>query len=102
MSEGADSAEPEVRSPEVIGEDLPCVRCGYNLRGLDVTGTCPECGGPVEASRSGDLLRFADVGWLTRIFRGSRWIEICSLALAWMAALALILVLRRVAPQVPG
>ncbi len=24
--------------------DLPCVRCGYDLRGLDVAGACPECG----------------------------------------------------------
>lgn len=28
----------------------PCVRCGYDLRGLQSTGTCPECGTPVGLS----------------------------------------------------
>jgi hypothetical protein len=27
-----------------IGIDLPCTRCGYNLRGARVVARCPECG----------------------------------------------------------
>lgn len=27
-----------------VAEDLMCITCGYNLRGLDRTGGCPECG----------------------------------------------------------
>lgn len=30
-------------SRELSG-DLPCVQCGYNLKGLTVKGMCPECG----------------------------------------------------------
>jgi hypothetical protein len=29
---------------------LPCVVCGYNLQGLSVLGTCPECGSAVRAT----------------------------------------------------
>jgi hypothetical protein len=39
-----------------IAANIPCLRCGYNLRGLDPQGRCPECGdavGPsVEAHRA--------------------------------------------------
>ena len=31
-------------------EDLPCVRCGYNLRGLKPEGNCPECGAAISKS----------------------------------------------------
>ena len=27
-----------------VAEDVPCVGCGYNLRGLEASGRCPECG----------------------------------------------------------
>lgn len=30
--------------------DLPCVGCRYNLRGLSVRGSCPECGIPIRAT----------------------------------------------------
>lgn len=33
-----------------IGADLPCVRCGYNLRNLPVERVCPECAHPAFAS----------------------------------------------------
>jgi len=29
-----------------IDTDLPCVDCGYNLRGLTTSDKCPECGTP--------------------------------------------------------
>jgi hypothetical protein len=37
----------EVNPPFVdplIDEDMPCIKCGYNLRGLQDQGQCPECG----------------------------------------------------------
>ncbi len=36
-------------SRELAG-DLPCIQCGYNLRGLTVKGMCPECGTSVRAT----------------------------------------------------
>jgi len=39
MSEGV----PNV-AEELVGEDLACAGCGYNLRTMPVGGKCPECG----------------------------------------------------------
>lgn len=33
-----------------LSGDLRCVRCGYNLRGLSIMGSCPECGTPIRAT----------------------------------------------------
>jgi hypothetical protein len=35
-------------SDELIDADMPCLRCGYNLRGLKPVGQCPECGSRIE------------------------------------------------------
>jgi hypothetical protein len=57
-----------------ICTDLACRRCAYNLRGLNPAGRCPECGTPVGLSCHGDLLRFADPGWLDTLARGTSFI----------------------------
>lgn len=41
--------EPSLIARELTG-DLPCVRCRYNLRGLSVSGSCPECSLPIRAT----------------------------------------------------
>ena len=46
------SAAPETTAPEVprVEADLPCFRCGYNLRTLPIDGVCTECGTGVSES----------------------------------------------------
>lgn len=54
-----------------IAIDLACLQCGYNLRGLDPAGRCPECGADIAVSTRGDLLRFANPDWLHRVKLGA-------------------------------
>ncbi len=54
--------------------DLPCRHCGYNLRGLDESRACPECGTAVGRSLLGDQLRFSDPQWVATLARGANWI----------------------------
>ncbi len=53
----------------VVG-DVPCRRCSYNLRGLNYSGRCPECGTAVGQSIYGNLLRFSDPQWVDKLARG--------------------------------
>lgn len=46
----ADPARAEGHLGRELGGDLPCVVCGYNLRGLSIRGVCPECGAGVRAT----------------------------------------------------
>jgi hypothetical protein len=39
----ADAAPP-------VDADVPCFRCGYNVRGLPADGQCPECAAPIDES----------------------------------------------------
>ena len=57
--------------PIPVSADTPCVHCGYNLRTLDSTGQCPECGAPVSDSTGSNLLRAADAHWLKKIAHGA-------------------------------
>ena len=44
----ATTADADVTSP--VDADVPCFRCGYNVRGLPDDGRCPECAAPVDES----------------------------------------------------
>ncbi|MGD8451179.1 MAG: hypothetical protein PVJ57_05120 [Phycisphaerae bacterium] len=53
-----------------LAEDRRCSRCGYNLRGLEPAGDCPECAQPVRESLVSNQLRYADRRWLRKVRLG--------------------------------
>ncbi len=78
---GPPSVEPARAAS--LTTDVPCVQCGYNLRGLPEGGRCPECGTPIARSLRGNLLSTADPAWLERVYRGQA--VVCAGCLALMA-----------------
>ena len=102
ISGRSDDAKKPSESQEQCAspEDLPCIRCGYNLRELSPDGRCPECGTPIHRSIHGDLLSAADPAWLTRVSRGFTLIEAAAVTLASIA-LFLVLALTFRAPWIP-
>lgn len=61
---------PPVFAPAVI-TDTPCIGCGYNIRSLELSVRCPECGTPVQATLSGGL-RYAPEAYLRRMLLATR------------------------------
>ena len=59
-----------------IGQDLPCLKCGYNLRTLLDDGECPECGASVHESARLAWLCHHDPAWLRRLEVATIWIEV--------------------------
>jgi len=59
-----------------VEHDLPCLACGYNLRGLALAGLCPECAAPVTRSRAGNLLKNREPGWVGRVALGLRLVAV--------------------------
>lgn len=84
---GFDPAQP--MSSEPLTSDAPCRKCGYNLRGLNLDGRCPECGTPVGLSLYGDLLRYSDPNWVRTLYRGVRTI-IWGIVVAFLGAILMI------------
>jgi hypothetical protein len=70
----APACNPALLDPAgAVAGDLPCCKCGYNLRGLRPADRCPECAASILTTVTGNLLRFADRKWLTRVDNGVRW-----------------------------
>ena len=53
-----------------MAADLPCAACSYNLRGLAMSGACPECGRPVQVSLDAAASGFGSVRRIRRLRRG--------------------------------
>ncbi len=68
--EGIDVA---LNADGLIGDDIVCRKCSYNLRGLSPEGRCPECGTSIGWSIHGDLLRFSDPVWVSHLANGALW-----------------------------
>lgn len=67
-----------------IEQDRPCLRCGYNLVGLETEGRCPECGTPITRRRAGDP--FSD----TLVNAPTRYLETLLIGLGLMAGAILL------------
>jgi hypothetical protein len=72
-----------------IDVDRACATCGYNLRGLQPAGLCPECGSLVSESLGNEALEWRDARWVARLRGG------CALVLGGQFALVVSLVRQR-------
>lgn len=86
-------ASSRAERDDATEQALPCVCCGYDLRGLNETGLCPECSTPIRRSVVDNLLVHADRNWLKGLVIGCRVLWIGSAAIAISLALSLLLVL---------
>jgi len=73
---------------QLVEHDAACTRCGYNLRGLQVVGKCPECAWSIEASLRGGLLRFAGPEYLSSLALGAKIVIILNIANAVLGLVA--------------
>ena len=79
------SLEEAIAADAIVGDDRPCLRCGYNLRGIGVAGACPECGAPARYSLRSTLLKHSPPDYLRRLRVGARLaaLGLILLALSW-------------------
>src|SRR5262249_23944264 len=63
---------PQPIATTVVEDDLPCVHCGYNLKTLQSTMRCPECGllASDTVTLSAELSR-SRPGWLRWLVAGN-------------------------------
>jgi hypothetical protein len=60
--------------PDAVYTDQHCISCGYLLRGLNPSGTCPECGTSVAESLRGDLLFYRNIEYVRTLKKGLSYI----------------------------
>jgi hypothetical protein len=69
---GPDGGRPlgSAAAHRLATQDVPCLRCGYNLRGLKIDGLCPECGAPIARSLHGNLLGYSAPEYVAKLQAG--------------------------------
>jgi len=91
------SESPEQRTDDVpsthVAVDLPCAKCGYNLRTLAWDSQCPECGLAVSGSLPPPGFRFQKMATVFRVRRGLALVVIAILVEV-SCALALFVMMR--------
>ncbi|MCC6679350.1 MAG: hypothetical protein IT445_00460 [Phycisphaeraceae bacterium] len=55
----------------VLDRDVTCLNCGYNLRGINPAGTCPECGMSISIALRQDHLQDAPQPWRRTVRLGT-------------------------------
>ncbi len=71
-----------------LAEDIPCIQCEYNLRGLMPGGRCPECGGEIALSLA-EHARWKDFSSLLGPIRKGLWLLVVSQAV-WLVGVPLL------------
>jgi len=61
-----------------IAGDVPCAKCGYNLRGQPADALCPECGAHVSDALDPRFLRFADPAWIKTAMEALVWMIVAT------------------------
>ncbi|MHC5005373.1 MAG: hypothetical protein ACYTJ0_19905 [Planctomycetota bacterium] len=74
-----------------VEDERYCVRCSYDLRGLPVTGNCPECGTPVARALQGDLLEYSSPEYLGSLARGITIVLVASIGQFVLMMLAVVI-----------
>jgi ribosomal protein L37E len=76
MDQPCDTGAPNGGHEQSNPQHVDCIRCGYNLHGLTMGGTCPECGTPVARTLDGNVLRYSSPEYLNKLQRGILFIVI--------------------------
>lgn len=87
-SETESAADVDADAP--VAADLPCVHCGYNLRGGRTSGKCPECATPIERSLGRDLLANSDTKFLTTVYQGMTCVHYATVAVVAVFGMVLL------------
>jgi len=80
----------KVDSDDRIISDVLCIRCGTNLRDLQVADRCPNCRHPASDSVHGDYLIHADKPLVRGLAEAARVIEFGIIILGGLLGLALL------------